>query len=185
MNKVFAGLVVLASCLLGSGAVQATAPALAGSTIDIGVLGSTFSFFGRDVDGSGLFFEDIYNFKVSSSDPYVSVSVTNVPWSSGGSSYYDISGLSMQIFSSADAPQLGQPLSLSGFLGAGDYYAKVSGTTSGLDGGSYEFAAAAVPEAQTWAMVGVGLVLIALRLRRHDKPAIRLESAQAKQGKRI
>jgi len=127
--------------------------------------------------GPGLFFQDIYNFAVSSADTYVSERVFNVPLLSGGDSVFDISGLSLQIFSCTNAQQTGPVQSFSGLLGAGSYYAKVSGTTSGLAGGSYAFAAAAVPEAQTWGMVGVGLAMIALRLRRRDKPAIRLEAA--------
>jgi hypothetical protein len=164
MKRALVSLVVLASCLFGSGIAQATAPA--GTSINIGVLGSPYVSPEPVVwYGPGLAFEDIYNFTVSSAAPYVSERVTNI----SDGNFFDISGLSMQIFSSKDGALQVSPFP--GHLGAGGYYAKVSGTTSGLAGGSYVFAAAAVPEGQTWAMLGVGLGIIALRLRRRDKTA--------------
>lgn len=53
----------------------------------------------------------------------------------------------------------------------GNYYIKISGYGAGTDGGTYSFQASAVPvpEAETWAMMAMGLGLVGLQLRRKAK----------------
>jgi len=52
-----------------------------------------------------------------------------------------------------------------GSLAAGDYYYVVTANAMGALGGAYTFTSA-VPEAETWAMMAMGLGLVGLQLRR-------------------
>lgn len=58
---------------------------------------------------------------------------------------------------------------------SGSYYVAISGIANGQNGGFYSWQATAlpVPEAETWTMMGLGLGLIGLQLRRHSKSAAR------------
>lgn len=58
-----------------------------------------------------------------------------------------------------------------GQLGAGSYYFRIEGNAVGTQGGqfSYSASAAPVPEAETWAMMGLGLGMVGLRLIRRRR----------------
>jgi hypothetical protein len=168
---------IFAASLFGCG--------LAGATpIALGVLGALPSTKVHTY-GSGVSFLDTYTFTVSPTATQVSENVVNVllhsPFGSGN--WLDTSGLNVQIFQGGVA-QIGPVQSFSGLLNPGEYYAQVAGRTSGSMGGGYAFvigAAAApvvfaetVPEPQTLAMVGLGLGIMGLQLRRRDRKAIKL-----------
>ncbi|MEW5787730.1 MAG: FxDxF family PEP-CTERM protein [Pseudomonadota bacterium] len=99
---------------------------------------------------------------------------------SAGSSY-NINGLSVSLFSDggmvgvADAGDAelinfgtGDNVFGDAVVGAGSYYFRISGDAVGTKGGifSYSASAAPVPEAETWAMMAMGLGLVGLQLRR-------------------
>jgi len=164
---------IFAASLFGSG--------LAGATpIALGVLGAT-PVTKVHTYGSGVTFLDTYTFTVSPAATQVSENVVNVllhsPFGSGN--WLDISGLNVQIFQGGLA-QIGPVQSFSGLLSAGEYSAQVGGTTSGALGGSYAFVIGAVPavfadtvpEPQTLAMVGLGLGIMGLQLRRRNQNVI-------------
>lgn len=58
-----------------------------------------------------------------------------------------------------------------GPLPTGDYFYRISGDTNMLQGGAYQFASAlvpAVPEPDTYAMLGIGLTGLIMRLRQRN-----------------
>lgn len=155
------GLSLAGALLLGSNIAGAVTPVLS-NTYSAGTLGATPYINAPFVSGSGLVFQDIYNFTVSPGATMVSEALFN----NALPGFLNTSSLSMQLFDSANTALTGSVMSFSGPLSAGSYYAKVSGMNSGSVGGGYVFSAAAVPEAETWAMMLVGAGLVGFQLRR-------------------
>lgn len=102
-----------------------------------------------------------------------------------GGFYWNIDGLTADLYVDAgaigayDAADtvlatnlgVGDYIQNSGPLLAGSYYVAISGLANGQNGGFYSWQATAlpVPEAETWTMMGLGLGLVALQLRRQGK----------------
>lgn len=132
----------------------------------------------------GVTFSDIYNFDVAPGVGDAALNSVNNPLiltlPKKTQTIFDIPDLTMSVFSGYGGTGSTVALmtsSFSGMLSAGSYSAVVTGTPTGTAGGKYSFIAAAVPEAQTWAMIGVGLGLVVLQLRRRDKSAVKLATA--------
>lgn len=104
-----------------------------------------------------------------------------------GGYYWNITGLTADVYfdagtigvyDAADTPPVldtnmgtGDLIQATGVVNPGNYYMTISGIANGQYGGSYywQIAALPVPEAETWTMMGLGLGLIALQLRRQGK----------------
>jgi len=161
MKRGMIGYLLAVALLLGSGIAGAVTPVLS-NTYSAGTLGATPYLNAPSISGSGVVFQDTYNFTVSPGATFVSESLSNIALPG----FWNNSSLGMQLFDSANTALTGSVMSFYGPLSAGSYYAKVSGTTSGPYGGAYAFSAAAVPEAETWAMMLVGVGLVGFQLRR-------------------
>lgn len=169
MKRGMIGCSLAVAMLLGSGIAGAVTPVLS-NTYSAGTLGAVPFINAPFIAGSGMSFEDTYNFTVSPGATMVSEGLFNnlLP------GFLNTSSLSMQIFDSANAAVTGSVMSFSAPLSAGSYYAKVSGMNSGSVGGGYVFSAAAVPEAETWAMMLVGVGLVGFQLRRSGRRSKKL-----------
>lgn len=79
---------------------------------------------------------------------------------------YDSNDVAYATFEVSGSPDL-LTLPTGSFFAPGDYTLKVTGETTGQNGGFYVVAAVTVPvpEAQTWGMLLVGLAAVALRMR--------------------
>jgi len=182
MKKII-GSIMLAAFLFGCGLAGAT-PILT-SSYSIPVALGESPYRNRHKLDAGVTFLDTYTFTVSPAATQVSGSVVSQlmlsPFGSGN--LLDITGLSVQIFHGGVA-QAEPAHYFSGLLSPGEYSAQVAGTTTGSSGGRYRFdlgATAApvvfanrVPEPQTLAMVGIGLGIMGLQLRRRNRKAIKL-----------
>jgi hypothetical protein len=118
----------------------------------------------------GKSFTDTYNFSVATTGR-MGVAASNIPLYG----LYDITGFTMSIFDSTNN-LISTGLAFSSILAAGDYHAVVSGLASGPSGGVYGFAAGAVgavPEPETWGMIGIGIGMIGFQLRRRNKSSIK------------
>ena len=149
---------LLFASLLGSG-VLAT-EALADTTYDVGVLGTTEYTNSVFYSGNNVSFTDTYNFAVSPTAK-VGLGATNLLING----LFNITGLTLNLYDSGNN-LIGSGLSFSGTLTTGLYHATVSGITSGPFGGGYTFYAGAVPEAETWGMIAVGIGMIGFQIRR-------------------
>jgi len=119
----------------------------------------------------GTAFTDFFNFQVADSGSASSVAVNlNLD------PFLNIDFLQLGLYSG----QNGSGSLLNGPVGSGvtltanlltntDYSLKISGVTSGSLGGAYSTAIAAVPEADTWAMMMVGLGMVGVALQRKRK----------------
>ena len=156
----------VASLLIASLMVfgAASNEALADTTYDVGVLSST-PYTNIAFIRTGKSFTDTYNFSVATTGRW-GVAASNIPLYG----LYDITGFTMSIYDSANT-LISTGLAFSSLLSAGDYHAVVSGLADGPSGGIYGFAAGAVPEPETWAMIGVGVGMIGLRFRRRKNKA--------------
>ncbi len=125
---------------------------------------------------SGVF-SDRYDFTVGSLPNVAGASVVvNLDL---GSLSFHISGLDLDLFSSGgtwlDGDMVTDPsdvaVSLNSTLAPGSYYFRVRGTADGTGTGQgiYTFTAAAVPEANTYAMMIAGLGLIGFCARRRNR----------------
>lgn len=167
MKRTLIGLALAATLSLASGIAGAV---MSGNTYSAGTLSTAPYINAPFVAGPGASFADIFNFTVSPGATMVSESLTNnlLP------GILNTSTLSMQLFDSTNTAITGSIMSFSGILSAGNYHATVSGTTSGPYGGGYLFSAAAVPEAETWAMMLVGVGLVGFQLRRGGRQSKKL-----------
>jgi hypothetical protein len=155
----FLGSLVLAAGLAVSTGASAT-------THDLGALPSGISSITETV-APGTF-SDIIDFTIGGK----SVVGTGVGSSNVvifGTSVFDIANLTMSIYNSANT-KIGSGTDVNlGVLGAGSYYAVITGKADGAAGGIYTegFSVRAVPEASTWAMMLAGLGMLAfVALRR-------------------
>ena len=121
---------------------------------------------------TGLF-SDEYDFSV----PATSVAATDVTVNLDlGTFGFHISNLSVALYDSTNSVIAFNTVtgptdiaaSVGSALGAGNYHFLASGTAdgTGTNQGIYTFTTAAVPEAETWAMMLGGIGLLGLRLRR-------------------
>lgn len=131
-------------------------------------------------------FEDLFFFNLSTAS-IGSATVADIPIASTSGSLFDIAGGSFSTFlyrdygivGSVDAADTGFILGTgnyvhsSGPLAVGDYYIKIVGTAIGSSGGTYMTQATAlpVPEADTSAMMVVGLGLMGVIARRRKQSA--------------
>jgi hypothetical protein len=135
------------------------------TTYSVGTLTTTAYVNAPTVFGA---FSDRYDFTVVA---LPSVAGASVAVNLGlGSVSYHISGLTLDLFNAGNT-MLGSDtvsgptdvqVSLNSTLAAGNYYFTVQGTADGqvTNAGIYAFTAAAVPEANTYAMMLVGLGLV-------------------------
>lgn len=122
-------------------------------------------------------FSDRYDFTVAALPSVAGASVA-VNLDLGTLSYH-ISGLDLDLFTAGGAWLAGDmvtgpadvAVSLNSTLAAGNYYFRVQGTADGLGTGAgiYTFTAAAVPEADTYAMMLAGLGLIGYTVTRRKR----------------
>lgn len=118
-------------------------------------------------------FSDVFNFSLPT--PGLSVLLADFEIRFHDTAFYDISGLTADLFngfgaSGSSLANLGvgvESINANLNLPVGDYSIRVVGNAVGAQGGIYAYAfAATVPEVQTWAMMLVGAGLVGLRLRR-------------------
>lgn len=85
-----------------------------------------------------------------------------------GTTVLDITGLTLTVFNSSNVKIGGGSDINLGTLGAGNYYAVITGTATGAGGGTYaeSFKVSPVPEASTWAMMLVGLGMLGYMSKR-------------------
>lgn len=121
-------------------------------------------------------FSDRYDFTVAALPSVAGASVA-VNLDLGDLSYH-ISGLDLDLFTAGGAWLAGDivtgpsdvAVSLNSTLTAGNYYFRVQGTADGVGTGAgiYTFTAAAVPEADTYAMLLAGLGLVGYAVARRN-----------------
>jgi hypothetical protein len=133
------------------------------------------SFFHNELHGVSGSFEDIFNFTVdsgsSSALDAIWVAFTQAVPALGGGFTSEIQGLEVELWQDLAADQL-LFTGLNGMasLTDGDYYLKVTGDVTGIMNGEYTLAlgttaTTAVPEPQTLALLGLGLLGM-MQLRR-------------------
>lgn len=123
---------------------------------------------------SGSFF-DTYNFSVSSAS-LLSGAANNLPLSLGFLNVLNITGLTVNVWDNHHPSGLTNFGSFAGnnntytfnLPAAGDYHVDITGTATGLAGGSYAvtLSAAPVPEPETYAMLLAGLGVMGAIARR-------------------
>lgn len=125
----------------------------------------------------GMSFVDIYEFELTTNN----VTLSAVAVSNNNASLLNLSNGVVTLFAlTTDDNDWTNDFSLGSFvfsgatgstpnlyqgLNAGHYYYKVTGNGDGALGGTYVLTSA-VPEAETWAMMAMGLGLVGLQLRR-------------------
>lgn len=178
-------LTTLVSTLACLGGLAMSAPAVAvyGST-NVGDITGALTTGDMEFYASGLVpispgtFEYIFFFQTSV--PFIGQGVVADLPSIG--TKYNITGMTVSLYSDldtvgvADIPpdvlldviDTGDYITGGGPLDAGNYYFRITGDAVGTQGGqfSYSASAALVPDAETWAMMAMGLGLVGLRLRR-------------------
>lgn len=153
--------------LVASGVAQAT-------TYTVGTLTTTPYINTPTVIGA---FSDRYDFTVAALPSVAGASVAvNLDL---GSLSFHISGLDLDLFTTGNAWLAGDTVtgptdvavSLNSVLAPGNYYFRVQGTADGVGTGQgiYTFTAAAVPEANTYAMMVAGLGLIGFSISRRNR----------------
>lgn len=174
---------VSAMACLGSLALPAPALAVYGST-NVGDITGALTTGDNEFYANGLVpispgaFEYIFFFQTSVSFLGLGV-VADLP--SIGTKY-DIADMAISLYSDGDTVAVanepgdlllddigtGDYITGGGPLDAGNYYFRITGDAVGTQGGqfSYSASAALVPDAETWAMMAMGLGLVGLRLRR-------------------
>ena len=154
-------------------------PAAHATTYNIGPLTSAPYINTATVTGA---FSDEYDFSV----PATSVAGTDVTVNLDlGSFSYHISNLSLALYDSTNTIVTSNTVSgptdfaasVSSALAAGNYHFVATGMAdgTGTNQGIYAFTTAAVPEAETWAMMLGGIGLIGLRLRRRTGGTRRIQ----------
>lgn len=143
----------------------------AAASYSAGVVGATPYVNFASIAGASVSFADTYTFDIPLGLHAGALSLQNHPLSFHtpfSLSVLDIGGLSMDIYDSSNILVAGSVASYSGVLTSGSYSVNVFGLTSGISGGAYSLAIAAVPEANTWVMMlaGLGMVGIAMFRRR-------------------
>lgn len=141
------------------------------ASYSVGTVGATPYVNFASIAGPSVSFADTYSFDIPLGFHATALSLQNHPLAFHtpfSLSVLDIGGLSMDIYDSSNALVAGSVTSYSGVLATGSYSANVFGLTSGVSGGAYSFAIAAVPEAETWAMMlaGLGMVGVVMFRRR-------------------
>lgn len=137
----------------------------AAATYNLGAVGTTPYLNFVSIAGASVSFADTYTFQILPSLQVGALSLQNhalsihTPYSM---SVLDIGGLSLNIYDDANNLVAGPVASFSGELAPGSYSASVFGLTSGVSGGAYSLAIAAVPEAEAWAMMLAGLGVVGL-----------------------
>ena len=172
LRKSFAVVGLAVAAVLSSGAAFS-------ATYNVGTLGEMPYVNDVHVKKGGSF-SDTYNFDIAAGVNDAALTSFNIFFASKTKTIFDIPNLSMSIYNGYNMSGPSVPsmaTTFSDMLATGSYSAVVTGTPSGNAGGKYSFMAAAVPEAQTWAMIGVGLGLVGLQLRRRDKSAVKLVAA--------
>jgi len=122
-------------------------------------------------------FSDRYDFTVAALPNVAGASVTvNLDL---GSLSYHISGLTLDLFNAGNTMLGGDTVTgptdvqvnVNSTLAAGNYYFTVQGTADGVatNAGIYTFTAAAVPEADTYAMMLAGLGLVGYSVSRRKR----------------
>ena len=174
----FISLFVLLGTLLGSGGALATTTTI------------------RALPGDGLIngtvgvnqFEDYWTFNLGSASDIAGQVNNNIfAYAALNLTFQDIAGLAINLYGAALGSAVTDPLTYSEVTGdnapsatilsfnslaAGSYALKISGTGTGILGGRYsgnlstKELAPAVPEPETWVMLLVGTLLLALQLRR-------------------
>jgi hypothetical protein len=164
----------LINTLLGGALLICAVSAYADATYNIGILDAApYSTANPYINNASILgtFLDTYNFSLNNNN-VVTGSVSQLTLSLGAYNVLNINGLALNLFDASNSW-------LAGVTGAGQitdtllngiYHVNISGTTNGLSGGNYTFAAVAqpVPEPGSWAMLLAGLVVtgvIAIRRR--------------------
>lgn len=153
-----------AATVLCQGAL-ANHPDTGDRVLDLGELGSGKSVINQQVAGDD--FSDRYNFTVDGSlNTTLSNKIT--------ADQFTIEGLSLTVYDSSDSAlfTLDGDGAFDLSLGAGDYYAVVTGEATGRHGGMYQlsFNLSPVPDAQTWMLMLGGLGVLGLgRVLRGDR----------------
>ena len=167
-----------------AGAMGVATSAHADSTYNIGPLGSTPYINTSTVVAGAVFtiganaynFTDTYNFSVVGTPTTAGTAVTvDLDLVSFG---FHISNLKLDLFSAGNVWLDGDlvtgandaSVSVDSVLTAGNYYFKLRGFADGVNTnqGIYTFTAAAVPEAETYAMMLAGLGLVGFMARRRS-----------------
>lgn len=169
--------VLYAAMLVAMGSHMAPASA---ATTNIGDLllqpGYTYNLFNSFSSGTGSF-SDLYTFDLSQPSQSLGTTVTFQISLSGNSLALDnmviqLTDSSMNVLGTDTQALSGYTLSISGPLAAGTGYGFwVTGDVTGTLGGSYSglLAAVPVPEAETYAMMLVGLGLVGFMVRRRTR----------------
>ena len=167
INKIAGALAFLAATTLSSTALAST------YTIDIPVdqLLSPYVNFAMTPVGS---FSDTYNFTISSQS-YGAASTTNHQLTFGPVKILDIAGLNMNIYYEGTTLLSSSGSGVSVFNAnvlPGSYHAVITGTSTGLSGGTYIMSMAATPApvpvpAAAW-LLGSGLIGLVAVARRKD-----------------
>lgn len=121
-------------------------------------------------------FQDKLLFTIADPNNLLGGNVANLPISVGVFNILNISGLSVSLFDSSNTsfsslitPSGSNAFIATGYLAAGNYEMRVSGTGTGWGGaGGYSYAmmAVPVPEPEAWAMLVAGLGLMGAIARR-------------------
>lgn len=153
--------------------------------ISLGTLGDLV--FNVNQSGSGVDFTHYFRFTTQGSFSGLVAGAFVTPIVFGSTTYADLAALSMGLYVddgvidgtdtllASDALGPGDSaLDIMQAVSAGNYYLKIEGSTasgSNILGGAYSagITVSPVPEAETWAMMAVGLGLVGMQLRRRTR----------------